>query len=326
MTKAGFFGLLAVNTLIAAAYVLWNLLRLKGNGQEEKKEEEKNQEEESGKKESDRGNRGFVIKALVILLCPVAGASYFFFSWLFYRMFFSKEVDLADVVFSKERVKSYMKADEDRERNMVPLEEAILVTDKDNLREYMMNVVKGDVQKSLSSILLALGSEDTETSHYAASVLQEVLNNFRTTVQKNMYEITNSADDEEKIVRCGIMIDYMNDVLKQNVFSEMEQKMFVAEMDKVCECLYSIDPIRMTPVWLEAVSMRCLDAHEYENCEKWCTRSGALYPNTLSSYTCSLKYYFSRGDREHFFKTLETLKKSDVVIDRETLDLIRVFT
>ncbi len=302
MTKVQFAGLLAVNFLIVAGYVLWNLLR---------------------KKEK---NRGFVVKALVMSLCPVAGVCYFFFSWLLYRMFFFKEVDLADVVFSKERVKTYMKADEDRERNMVPLEEAILVTDKDNLREYMMNVVKGDVQKSLASILLALNSSDTETSHYAASVLQEILNNFRATVQKNVYEITNGTDDEEKAVRCGIMIDYMNEVLKQNVFSEMEQKTFVAEMDRICECLYSIDPMRMTPLQLEAVSMRCLDAREYAGCEKWCTRSGALYPNTLSSYTCSLKYYFSRGDREQFFRALDALKKSDVVIDRETLDLIRVFT
>lgn len=307
MTKAEFVVLLAVNSLIAAGYVLWNLLRLKGKKQKEK-------------------NRGFLIKALVIFLCPVAGACYFSLSWLLYRMFFSKDVDLADVIFSKERVTSYLKADEDRERNMVPLEEAILVTDKDNLREYMMNVVKGDVQKSLSSILLALNSSDTETSHYAASVLQEILNNFRTTVQKNLYEIMNGTDDEDRIVRCGIMIDYMNQVLKQNVFSEMEQKMFVGEMNQICECLYSIDPMRMTPLQLEAVSMRCLDAQDYVNCEKWCTRSGALYPNTLSSYTCSLKYYFSKGDREQFFKTLEGLKKSDVVIDRETLDLIRVFT
>ncbi len=305
MSKAEFFVLLAVNSLIVAGYVLWNLLRRKGT--------------------NPKGNRGYLVKALVMFLCPVAGVCYFFLSYVLYKVFFSKDVDLADVIFSKERVKSYMKADEDRERNMVPLEEAILVTDKDNLREYMMNVVKGDVQKSLSSILLALNSEDTETSHYAASVLQEILNNFRTTVQKNMYEIRNGTDDEERIVRCGILIDYMNQVLKQNVFSEMEQRMFVSELDSICECLYSIDTTRMTALWLEAVSMRCLDVREYEKCEKWCARSAALYPNTLSSFTCSLKYYFSRGDREQFFKTLEALKRSDVVIDRETLELIRVF-
>lgn len=301
MTRVQFVCLLAVNSLIVVIYCIWNLLR---------------------KKEK---NRGFVIKAAVMFLCPVAGVSYFFLSFMIYRMFFFKEVDLADVVFSKERVRSYMRADEDRERNMVPLEEAIAVTDKDNLREYMMNVVKGDVQKSLASISLALNSEDSETSHYAASVLQDALNNFRAHVQKNLVEIMSGTDNEERMVRCGIMIEYMDEVLKQNVFSDMEQKQFVSDLDKISECLYSIEPARMTPLQLEAVSMRCLDAKDYANCEKWCTRSSALYPNTLSSYTCSLKYFFSRGDKDRFFRTLESLKKSDVVIDRETLDLIRVF-
>ncbi len=302
MTTIQFICLLAANSLIVFFYLIWNMLRRKER------------------------SRGFVIKAAVMFFCPVVGMGYFLSSYLLYKMFFSKDVDLADVIFSKERVKSYLKADEDRERNMVPLEEAIVVTDKDNLREYMMNVVKGDVQKSLSSISLALNSEDSETSHYAASVLQETLNNVRTTVQKNYYQIMNEADDEDRSVLCGIMIDYMDEVLKQNVFSEMEQKTFVSNLDQICECLYSIEPAKMTPVWLEAVSMRCLDAKDYANCEKWCLRSAALYPGTLSSYTCSLKYYFSRGDREHFFQTLEALKKSDVVIDRETLDLIRVFS
>lgn len=301
MTRVQFICLLAVNSLIVVIYCIWNLLR---------------------KKEK---NRGFLIKAAVMFLCPVAGMSYFFLSFMIYRTFFFKEVDLADVVFSKERVRSYLRADEDRERNMVPLEEAIVVTDRDNLREYMMNVVKGDVQKSLASISLALNSEDSETSHYAASVLQDALNNFRAHVQKNLMEIMSGTDNEDRMVRCGIMIEYMDEVLKQNVFSDMEQKQFVSDLDKIGECLYSIEPARMTPLQLEAVSMRCLDAKDYANCEKWCARSSALYPNTLSSYTCSLKYFFSRGDKDRFFRTLESLKKSDVVIDRETLDLIRVF-
>lgn len=52
----------------------------------------------------------------------------------------------------------------------------------------------------------------------------------------------------------------------------------------------------------------------------------AQYPDELLTYTCKLKLYFARQDREAFFQTLDTLKKSDVVIDRETLELIRIFS
>lgn len=50
------------------------------------------------------------------------------------------------------------------------------------------------------------------------------------------------------------------------------------------------------------------------------------YPDELASYTCRLKLYFACQDREVFFDALETLKRSDVVIDTETLELIRVFS
>ena len=49
-------------------------------------------------------------------------------------------------------------------------------------------------------------------------------------------------------------------------------------------------------------------------------------PEELPSYTCRLKLSFARQDREDFFETLEALKRSNVVIDNETLELIRIFS
>ena len=69
---------------------------------------------------------------------------------------------------------------------MVALEEALEVSDKKSLRTLMMNVIRGDYKHSLSAIALALNSEDSETAHYAASVLQDVLSDFRSQVQAFM--------------------------------------------------------------------------------------------------------------------------------------------
>ena len=125
-------------------------------------------------------------------------------------------MDLDDVIFSKERVKTNVKADEERERNLVPIEEALAVSDKKNLRMLMLNVIRGDLQDSLESISLALNSEDSETSHYAASVLRDELNDFRVTVQKiytDMKEEEPDQTDSEEM-----LIDYMNRILCQKSF------------------------------------------------------------------------------------------------------------
>ena len=38
-----------------------------------------------------------------------------------------------------------------------------------------------------------------------------------------------------------------------------------------------------------------------------------------------LKLYYEARDREKFFETMEGLRRSQITIDKETLELIRVF-
>ncbi len=267
--------------------------------------------------------RDYLIRGAVMLLCPVVAPLFFFLSRIFYKVFFYEPVDLDGVIFSKERVRTFVRADEESERNMVPLEEAIEVADTENLRNLMMNIVRGDIQKSLSAIALALNSEDTETAHYAASVLQDALNEFRNMVQKGYLQLQNSQED--RVVHAGLLLDYMNQVLEQKVLTDVEQRDYVRIMDEIADILYEAGKEQMTSAQFEAVTLRLLEIEEYEACQKWCERAQYQYPNTLATFTCQLKVYFNSGQKERFFETIEELKKSTIVIDNETLELIRVF-
>lgn len=267
---------------------------------------------------------------IVMILCPVMGPLFYLLSLMLRKAFFSEPVDLAGVVFGKDKVKGAAHAQEDRESNLVSMEEAIAITNSKDLRTLMMNVVQGDVKKSLHSISLALNSEDSETSHYAASVLQDELNEFRITVENYRKKIedeseTGSAHGEELINNLTCVIEYMNPFLEQRVFSDIEQVSYVHTMAEFCEKLYALGAELLSSVFYEAVCMRLLEIDEYEECEKWCERGREQYPNTLSSFTCELKLYFNWGNREKFFAAAEALKKSSVVLDRETLELIRAF-
>lgn len=294
-----FLVMIAVNLLVVIFYLIWNI----ATGRDV--------------------NKGYWIRAVIMLLCPIAGCCFFALAHIFYLMFFSAPVDLDGVIFSKERVQSFVHADEESERNIVPLEEAIEVTDTDGLRTLMMNIVRGDIKKSLAAIALALNSEDTETAHYAASVLQDALNDFRTTVEKD-YQLIQS-EEENRVLYAGALIDYMNQVLEQKVLTDIEQKSYVHVMDDVCEILYENGREHMTSGQYEAICLRLLEVEEFDQCKKWCERAEYQYPNTLSTYTCQLKLYFNSGQRERFFAVIEELKKSAIVIDSETLELIRVF-
>lgn len=310
-----FLIVLLVNAIVAVIYLLWGILIVVPV------------KEQQTEKEWERlfDNRSaFLIKFLIMLLCPVVGLLFFIVSYLFYKIIFWTVPDLEDVIFSKERVKIQLKTDEERVRNMVPLEEALAVNEKKDLRMVMMNMVKGEIQDSLAAIALALDSEDSESSHYAASVMTDELNEFRTKVQNIAQEIENEEPEQTEFEE--LLIDYMNKVLKLLIFTSIEQKRFVQIMADTAEKLRQKDMSKLKEHQYEGVCLRLMEIKDYKNSEKWCTWLAEQYPDRLSAYTCKLKLYFTIQNKEAFFTTLNQLKKSDVVIDRETLELIRVFS
>lgn len=306
-----FLLLLLVNLLTAVIYVLWNVVfvttfreqRQKNNGKDNR--------------------RTYLLRFTVMLLCPVVGPLFFFFSFLIFKLPFWSEMDLEDVIFSKERVRIQTKADEERERNIIPLEEAISVNEKTRLRMVMMNVLKGDIQSSLSAISQALNIKDSETSHYAATVLSEELNKFRMNVQKMYTELQRNPDHTEYGKQ---ILDYMNRVLEQQIFTGIEQKRFVHIMAETADLLYENNQDSLTAKRCENMCLRFLEIKDFAGAEEWCMRLEELYPQELAAYTCKLKLYFAMRNRGAFLETLESLKKADVVIDYETLELIRLFS
>lgn len=303
-----------LNTLIAVVYFLWGTMAVATV---------KERQMEEGEKLFDN-RRAYLLKLIIMLLCPIIGPLFFALAYLTDKLLFWTTADLEDVIFSKDRVKTQLKADEERARNMVPLEEALAINEKKNLLLVMMNMVKGEIQDSLSAIALALDSGDSESSHYAASVMTDELNEFRTKVQALFREIQNEKEEETGLEE--LLIAYMDKVLKLQIFTAIEQKRFVKIMADAAEKLWQKDMLKMKEEQYESVCLRMMEVKEYEGSEKWCLRLAEQYPDKLSAYTCRLKLYFTQQNKEAFFSTLNDLKRSDVVIDRETLELIRVFS
>lgn len=278
-----------------------------------------------------RNTKSLWVKAAVMLLCPVIGIGFFLLGYLFYRLVFFVTVDLEDVVFSKERINPTMPAEEERESNMVPIEEALAVTDKDNLRNVMLNVVKGSGKSSLAAISVALKSSDSEVTHYAATALQSVLNDFRGKVQSEYERATAVKEDETEEERNARMdaaaglIDYMAGFMDQRLLPDRERTQYALLLDELCELLNRESPERMTAKRFEAVTMELLQAGSYETCRARCLQAGERYPDELEPYACQLKLYYSTGDRDRFFQVLSQLRASDIAIDSGTLELVRVF-
>ena len=305
MTRSGiiFCIMLILNTLIAVGYLLWYLIF---------------------KKDTDN-RRQYVMHTVIMLLCPVVGILYFFLAFLKYHFVKLGERDLTDVEFSKKRHVPRVKADEERERNIVAVEEAILVSDQEKKRANMLNVLLGETDESYSAIALALDSDDSEVAHYAASFLQSKMDTFREKVRKTQQKIAESDIQEEECQEQVLeLIRYMNHMLKQKVFTRVEQVDFVDQMEQLCETLFQNARDRMTQECYESIMGRMMELQEYEKAELWGNRFREQYPDLLASYTLRLKLYFETKEKDKFFEVLDQLRASPVVVDNKTLELIRM--
>ena len=297
----------------------------------------------------------YVMRALVMFLVPVWGPLCFGLSWLLKTLVFRWPVDIADVIFSKARIKPVEEANPDREMNITPLEEAVSVTDDYHLRNLMLNVLSGDMSASLSSISEALGSDDTESAHYAASYLSDAINELRADTQKLYLQIlddyvvsdrivdlaieharengrANVEDSDLAYVRrmvladeCSRYLETVDNALRQRVFTELETEELVHNMNRVAGIFYKMAPGEMQPEHFEALATWLNDIGDEAGSDNWLDLESRQYPDTLTYYTCRLKVLYARKDRERFFDALDELKNSSVAVDRATLDAIRLF-
>lgn len=305
MTRAGviFLIVLIINALVSFLYLVWWLIL---------------------KKDTDN-RKQYVMNAVVMLLCPIVGILYFLFAFFKYRFLKFGDRDLSDVEFSKKRHIARVKADENRERNIVSVGEAILISDREKKRANMLNVLLGDTDESFSAIALALDSDDSEVAHYAASFLQSKMDTFRDNVRKTMQKISEGDIEDEECRKLIVkLIRYMNHMLKQNVFTRTEQADFVRQMEQLCEMLFQNARNSLTSECYEWLIGRITELKEYNKAELWETRFFEQYPDLLAAYTLRLKLYFETGRKDKFFEVLAQLRASSVAVDSKTLELIRM--
>ena len=116
-------------------------------------------------------------------------------------------------------------------------------------------------------------------------------------------DLTAQEEEPEETQAEEELLNYMDDVLRQRVFSDLEQDRFVHIMERAAEELFKKDAAKLTAGQYESVCLRLLEIGDTEMSEKWCLRQAAQYPEQLSSFTCKLKLYFTLWEREKFFQT-----------------------
>lgn len=294
--------IIILNTLLALGYFLYGFL--------------KTRQEEGGKMTK------YTIISIIFFLCPIVAPVVLAIGTLMYHIFFDSSIDLAAITFSKDRVDVFERPDMESEINLVPMEEAILIDDKESLRQLLLTVLRGDVSKSINAVTKALNSSDSEASHYAASAIMDINNEFQNTLQKFHAQLEATPNDKEVN---QLFIEYLIKMLNTNFLSDMELKTYVYSLAHTCQAVYDFDrSFLRTGYYCNLINL-LLRIGDIQAAKLWIPRLLEEYPEEMETFRCVLRFYYTTQDKENFFIHLDRLKHTDIAIDKDLLDLIRIY-
>jgi len=267
-----------------------------------------------------------ILMSIFMIICPVVGPLYLFFSWLIYEIYFKRkaaEISIEELSLKKERIEVILKPDMKSALNKVPLEEALIVSDKKSTRKLLLDVLRENSEDSLSTIFKAVEHKDSEVSHYAATAISDIINEFKKR-EKQLREKYNKDKRNREI--CNEYANYLFDFLSQRILSTVEQRFYCDLFEKLVITMEEYLPSEISGELYNKLVSILLDLGENEKGKTWVEKALVNNENELESYKAGLKYYYVNNDRNKFLLLMEKLKKSDVLLDHDTLEMIRFFS
>ncbi len=263
-----------------------------------------------------------VMMSCFILFVPLVGPIFLLFVFLSNHLFYMKNDDLSNISFSQEREDLILSPDYEKEINYVPLHDAILISDNTSLRNLLLNTMLSSAKRKISNISLAIASEDTEASHYAATIMMDVLSELQSAAQNLIENLQKYPEDVEMNI---LAFDYLYELLELNIMSSIEQEAYIHTLNDVADNLFKYNLWYMTADYYLKMTELFISISDYNMAYRWTLRAEKYRPDTLETYKAKLHLYYVQKDNKAFFEHLDKLKNSSIIVDKETLDLFHTY-
>lgn len=259
---------------------------------------------------------------LFFLVCPLIGPLVCILAWLSCRLFYKKCYEILNYNLQSESKERLTAPDFDKAINVVPMEEAILISDKESKRRVILDILMEDYDNSLKAISEALEDNDIDISHYAAAVISEIKADFKTTVQKLKENLMESPEDLETLC---MLIDYLHSFITKDVLDDIEKRTYINLYNNLMKKLYKLNKEAITAIMYKNIIYHLLAIKKRDMAFYWCELAIKEYPDILDSYKGLLKYYYETGEMNSFLEVLSKLKYSDIEFDNEILEVVRFY-
>ena len=264
-----------------------------------------------------KSDKELMINSLIMLLTPPVGVVCYIGQYLVRKLSRKpKEIPLDEVGFLKDRHDRIIEPDVESEMQAVHLEELFLVSANADKRKRLLNELKKESTINYGAISKALDNEDPESAHYAAAALANAKSEFENELRDydNLYN-----RDKENTKLCRDYANRVKDFLDSGILTGIELKRYNY---LICNLLTTLP--QHTAHDYDLIVTSAIFNNEYEIAGKWALE---FHHNETceKSYLHLLKIYYETGLKENFRTLLAELKKSDIDLSEEGLNLVRFY-
>lgn len=206
----------------------------------------------------------------------------------------------------------------EKELDIIPIEEALVVSEYTTRRKVMLDVLKKDAIQYMDVIKMAILNDDTETSHFAVTAVLEVKRKLTLALQ------TFSVEFEKKPNDTYIASSYaqvLKEYMKSGFLDQQTLKKYKYTYIQVLGQLID-NGSGDTSIFEEKMKVE-IELQEFTVAEK----TGLMYleefPNLENPYICLLNYYFTTKSKKKMQLVIDELMNSSVQFSNRALTIVR---
>lgn len=261
--------------------------------------------------------KGAVLQFMILISCPFLGV-------LLVAAMFKKPAqngELPEWLLRREQYEdvSLQTPDRETEANVIPFRDALTLNENAVKRKTLIHLLKQEFLHQSEALSLALMSDDTETSHYAATALQQA----KSQLVKELKQLEEELQKEEAGV--PVFKRYVH-VLKQSVEMEFldertRQKYKYAYLQALNQLL-AVNP-QEEPLYFTEKIEAALDLEEFQDALDTADQFLAQYPSHEDAYFAAMNVHFRMRNEAAFFQLVDTVRLSSIRLSPERLNQLR---
>jgi len=264
-----------------------------------------------------KDRKNIVIKLLIIVFGPFIGLIILYF--MFHNIENDKDLIPEGLIeVDNEESEVLRKVDVEKETSIVPMKDALLLNNNQTKRKMLMDILKNDSFGHIEILQTALKNDDTETSHYAATAIQDIIGRLHNSIHQMEFQLEKNPNDLTILTSFAQVIkQYLNIVF----LDERSEKQYLYRYSQILERLIEIKPYEKEH-YIEKINCD-LQLDDLETAEKFTQIFIQNCSNEEESFFMAMKLYYILKDQLKFKEILQSLKDSSVRLSPQGLNKLR---